>query len=102
MLKNDDFVIATIQLDDIATNSVGIIKALNGSSAMVLFIGANELKKVEFKNLQAIDIYKTGKGYDYKICNICHILKATDEFEINQIDAKGLKTTRPSCRECRK
>lgn len=26
MLKNDDFVIATIQLDDIATNSVGIIK----------------------------------------------------------------------------
>ena len=102
MLKNDDFVIATIQLDDIATNSVGIIKALNGSSAIVLFIGANELKKVEFKNLRAIDIYKTGKGYDYKICNICHILKATDEFEINQTDAKGLKITRPSCRECRK
>ena len=102
MLKNDDFVIATIQLDDIATNSVGIIKALNGSSTIVLFICANELKKVEFKNLRAIDIYKTGKGYDYKICNICHILKATDEFEINQTDAKGLKTTRPSCRECRK
>ena len=25
-----------------------------------------------------------------------------DEFEINQTDAKGRKTTRPSCRVCRK
>lgn len=52
--------------------------------------------------MEIIDIYKTGKGYKNKICNICHILKPTDEFEINQTDAKGIKTTRPSCRECRK
>ena len=102
MFSVENFVIANENLDNIAKNSVGIIKALNGNSAMVLFIGANELKRVDFTHLQAIDIYKTGKGYEYKICNICHILKATDEFEINQTDAKGLKTTRPSCRECRK
>lgn len=102
MLKNDDFVIANKQLGNIVINSVGVIRAINGKSAMVLFIGANEIKKVDFTDLEPLDIYKTGKGYDYKICNICHILKATDEFEINQTDAKGLKTTRPSCRECRK
>ncbi|GHR65782.1 hypothetical protein VN1269_11010 [Helicobacter pylori] len=100
MLKNDDFVIAKNQLGNIVPNSVGVIRAINGKSAMVLFIGLNELKKVDFSELEAIDIYKTGKGYDKKICNICHILKNTDGFEINQTDAKGRKTTRPSCREC--
>ncbi|GAA6782514.1 hypothetical protein HpHA308_11180 [Helicobacter pylori] len=102
MLKNNDFVIAKNQLGNIVPNSVGIIRAINGKSAMVLFIGLNELKRVDFSELEAIDIYKTGKGYDKKICNICHILKNTDGFEVNQTDAKGRKTTRPSCRECRK
>ncbi|MGL2700492.1 Hpy99I family type II restriction endonuclease [Helicobacter pylori] len=102
MLKNDDFVIAKNQLGNIVPNSVDVIRAVNGKSAMVLFIGLNELKRVDFSELEAIDIYRTGKGYDKKICNICHILKNTDGFEINQTDAKGRKTTRPSCRECRK
>lgn len=98
----DSFVIASKNIDNIVENSVGVIKAINGNSAMVLFIGKNELKRTEFKNLEAIDIYKTGKGYKNKICNICHILKPINDFEINQTDAKGIKTTRPSCRECRK
>ena len=102
MLKNDDFVIANKQLGDIAINAVGVVRAINGESAMVLFIGANEIKRVDFADLEPLDIYKTGKGYDKKICNICHNLKETNDFEINQTDAKGLKTTRPSCRECRK
>lgn len=50
---------------------------------MVLFIGFNELKKVDFSELEVIDIYKIGKGYDKKICNICYILKNIDGFEIN-------------------
>lgn len=102
MLKNDDFVIANKQLGDITINAVGVVRAINGESAMVLFIGANEIKRVDFADLESLDIYKTGKGYDKKICNICRILKETNDFEINQTDAKGLKTTRPSCRECRK
>ncbi|EAJ7103149.1 Hpy99I family type II restriction endonuclease [Campylobacter upsaliensis] len=102
LLNIDNFVIANKQIDNVAKNSVGIVKAINGESAMVLFIGVNEIKKVNFENLETIDIYKTGKGFDCKICNICHILKDTNSFEINQTDAKGNKTTRPSCRECRK
>lgn len=98
----DNFVIATKDIDNIVKNSVGIVKAINGNFAMVLFIGKNEIKRIEIENLKIIDIYKTGKSYKNKICNICHILKPTDDFEINQTDAKGIKTTRPSCRECRK
>lgn len=98
----NNFVIANKDIDNIVKNSVGVIKALNGNSAIVLFIGKNELKRTEIENLEIIDIYKTGKGYKNKICNICHILKPTNNFEINQTDAKGIKTTRPSCRECRK
>ena len=102
LLDVDNFVIANKKIGEIPKNAVGIIRALNGESAMVLFIGTNEIRKVEFKNLEQIDIDKTGKGFKQKICNICHILKNTDDFEINQTDAKGKKTTRPSCRECRK
>lgn len=102
LLNIDNFVIANKQIGSMVKNSVGIVKAINGESAMVLFIGVNEIKKVNFENLESIDIYKTGKGFDCKICNICHILKDTGSFEINQTDAKGNKTTRPSCRECRK
>ncbi len=101
-LKIDTFVIANKQVDNIAKNSVGVVEALNGNFAMVLFIGVNEIKKMRYEDLESIDIYKTGKGFDVKICNICHILKNTSSFEVNQTDAKGNKTTRPSCRECRK
>ncbi|MDR0792642.1 MAG: endonuclease VII domain-containing protein [Chitinophagaceae bacterium] len=39
----------------------------------------------------------------YKICNVCHILKEDyKDFDINQTDAQGRKTTRPTCIECRK
>ena len=72
MLKNDDFVIANKQLGNIVINSVGVIRAINGKSAMVLFISADEIKKVDFTDLEPLDIYKTGKGYGKKICNICH------------------------------
>ena len=99
-LNIDSFVIINKQVDNV--NSVGVIKALNGNFAMVLFIGINEIKRIAYEDLESLDIYKTGKGFDYKICNICHVLKDTNSFEINQTDAKGNKTTRPSCRECRK
>lgn len=51
--------------------------------------------------LENIDVFKTGKGYDVKICNRCFVLKSTEDFDVNQTDAKGRKTTRPNCRECR-
>lgn len=102
MIEINDIVINRVVLSDVVVNSVGIIKAINGKNAMVLFVGLNKILRVNLENLKALNIEHTGKGYDKKICNICHILKPTEEFDVNQTDAKGRKTTRPSCKECRK
>lgn len=56
LLNIDNFVIANKQIGSVVKNSVGIVKAINGESAMVLFIGVNEIKKVNFENLESIDI----------------------------------------------
>lgn len=98
----DNFVILKNAVDGIDINSIGLIQGLNGQSAMVYFIGKNKIICVRLQNIKTINIEKTGKGFDKKICNICHILKMTEEFDVNQTDAKGRKTTRPSCKKCRK
>jgi len=101
MIEIDDFVINKVVLSDVVVNSIGIIKAFNGKNAVVLFVGLNKILIVDMNDLKAIDIEKTGKGYNKKICNICHILKPIKDFAVNQTDAKGIKTRRPSCIECR-
>jgi hypothetical protein len=102
MIQIKDIVINKTLLSDVVVNSVGIIKGINSEGAMVFFVGKNKILKVDLANLEAINPEHTGKGYDNKICNICHILKPTEEFSVNQTDAKGQKTTRPSCVVCRK
>lgn len=99
---SDTYVTLSKDLDGIQSNSIGLIEAINGEYAIVYFIGIDEKKRIRFEDLNPIDIFKTGKGYAYKICNICHILKPTKEFDNNQTDAKGQRTTRPSCKECRR
>lgn len=101
-MKPDDFVIATRSINGIVINSVGIINSVLQEGALVCFIGVNEVVRAPFNFLRVIDVEKTGKGYPYKICNICHILKPMDGFDRNQTDAKGNFTTRPSCKVCRK
>ncbi len=100
-MKPDDFVLATQLINGIVKNSIGIINSINGEYALVLFIGKNECVRAPFDSLSVIDLEKTGKGFSNKICNICHILKPMDMFDRNQTDAKGMFTTRPSCKKCR-
>ncbi len=97
----NSFVININTIQDLTINSIGLVKALNGDHAIVWFIGTNKSLRVRLQDLCVIDIDKTGKGYNKKICNICHILKDSNEFDVNQTDAKGFKTTRPSCKKCR-
>ncbi len=54
MLKNDDFVIAKNQLGNIVPNSVGVIRTINGKTAIVLFIGLNE---VNYPTAKAIGLF---------------------------------------------
>lgn len=101
-IKVDDFVVATMNIDDIKERSVGLVKNVSGNEITVFFIGADKNVKTDNNHIAFLDVTKTGKPYPKKICNICHKLKDDiTEFDINQTDAKGRKTTRPSCTECR-
>jgi len=96
-----DYVAATRAINNIEKRSVGLVKSISGKDITVFFIGANKAVNTDSNHVTYLDIKKTGKPYKTKICNICHLLKSMKEFDINQTDAKGRKTTRPSCKDCR-
>ena len=101
IFEMDDFVVAIEMIGEIEKNAVGVVKTIENEKITVFFIGKKQMVTTDKSNIQPLDITQTGKPYEVKICNICHILKPNDAFEINQTDAKGQKTTRPSCRSCR-
>jgi len=102
-----DFVVATTKIDNIQERSVGLVKNISKNEITIFFIGVNKTKTTNSKHVTYLDVDKTGKPktgepYEMKICNICHLLKNNDEeFDYNQNDGKGRKTSRPSCKTCR-
>lgn len=102
-INPEDFVIYKKENHKLPYNSVGLVKKIENQTALVFFISIQNNKEVAISDIEFIDVTKTGKPYKFKICNVCHILKEDFvDFEINQTDSKGRKTTRPSCRDCRK
>ena len=103
MIKVNDFVILNKKSEDLEKNSVGFVEKITSTKAKVFFIGKNKEIDIDLSKIKLLDVTKTGKPHKYKICNICHILKEDyKNFDINQTDAQGRKTTRPSCTKCRK
>ncbi|HPY82469.1 MAG TPA: endonuclease VII domain-containing protein [Bacteroidales bacterium] len=103
MIKVNDFIVLTEKYKKLDKNSVGFVKKITASKIKVFFIGKNSEIDIDVSKIAFLDITKTGKPHKYKICNICHILKEDyKDFDINQTDAKGRKTTRPTCTKCRK
>lgn len=103
MIKVNDFVVLIESVDGVKVNSVGFVEEIRGTKAEVFFIGRLKKVLIDVKSIKFLDVNKTGKPYKYKICNVCHILKEDyKDFDINQTDASGRKTTRPTCTECRK
>jgi len=100
-IKIGSYVVAIKNIDKIPKQSIGFTKNISGENITVFFIGVNTTVKTDSNHVAYLDIRKTGKPYNKKICNICHMLKNMKDFDINQTDAKGRKTTRPSCRACR-
>ena len=99
----NDFVVLTEKVKNLEKNSVGFVEKITTSKAKIFFIGKNKKIEVELSKIKFLDVTKTGKPHKYKICNVCHILKEDyKNFDINQTDAQGRKTTRPTCTECRK
>ncbi|MDD2199314.1 MAG: endonuclease VII domain-containing protein [Bacteroidales bacterium] len=103
MIKVNDFVVLSKNTSGIEINSVGFVVDIKVKRAKIFFIGKLKEVVVDVSLIKYIDVTKTGKPHKYKICNVCHILKDYyKDFDINQTDALGRKTTRPTCIECRK
>jgi hypothetical protein len=101
-IKKDDFVLFNKDNENIVLNSVGLVKDVTSNNATVFFIGIQKELEVSIDTIDFLDLTKTGKQHKNKVCNVCHILKEDyTDFQINQTDSKGRKTTRPSCKACR-
>jgi hypothetical protein len=107
MIKVNDYVILTQKVKDLEENSVGFVKKITAIKAKVFFIGKLKEIDIDLAKIKFIDTAKTGrpkgtaKEFPTKICNVCHILKSIEEFDINQNAVAG-RTRRPSCKDCRK
>ena len=82
-------------------NSVAIIQEAFRQELRVYLPGQDREFIVARDETAGIDVQQTGKGFSHIICNICFVLKPEADFDINQTDARGRKTRRPSCRKCR-
>lgn len=102
-LNINDFIILDEPFEDLDLNSVGVVEEVyEDNTYLVFFIGRRLEVVIPEEKIHFLDMTQTGKPYKYKVCNVCHILKEDFvEFDINQTDAKGQKTTRPSCKTCR-
>ena len=81
--------------------SLAVVLEELDAELLVFLPGQKQQFSVDKAHTSDVDIYSTGKGYDKKICNVCFVLKSMNGFQINQTDAKGRKTRRPSCNVCR-
>jgi hypothetical protein len=71
-------------------DAVGAIKEERGEYFLVWLIGSNNHWIVSKNEVEEIDVTKTGDKFDFKICNVCHCLKPTENFAKNQKRANCL------------
>ena len=81
-------------------NSLGAIEDVVGNFTQVFLPGQGESYRVRSTTVERINIDETGDEHPRKICNVCFVLKDTDEFSVNQRNARRL-VRRPSCKQCR-
>lgn len=83
-------------------NDVGVIVEESQEISSVFFVRI--WQKVELKNsdFEVFDVKKTGDAFSKKICNVCHKLLNTIEFDKNQNGINNRSVRRPSCQNCRK
>ena len=95
------YVINIEEIEDVVVNSVGLVKSIKDDIVEVFFIGKTKTLFLSKDKLRKLDIHKTGDEYNYKICNVCHVLKPVEQFDYNQNNINR-KVRRPSCKDCRK
>lgn len=85
----------------IEKRDVGMLMDTKGDNFYIFFIRVGKKYLISKDAINFIDVTKTGDNFKYKICNVCHKLKKTTEFEKNQNGKDNRSVRRPSCKTCR-
>lgn len=85
----------------IEKDEVGIVMSEEVDHLTVFFIRIWKQVELSKKDLKFFSVREVGDGFPKKICNICHKLKKTSEFDRNQNGVNNRPVRRPSCKSCR-
>ena len=83
----------------VSKDSIGIVKDVIDGFYIIEFL--NCILKVNKNLVEEFDPLKTGDGFEFKVCNVCHRLLPTIYFDKNQNGKNNRTIRRPSCKDCR-
>jgi len=102
-MKKGDFVYLNSKVRglSIEVNDVGIIESIESGVVDVDFISKDQVVQIENEFLTVFDPKETGDLFEKKVCNVCHKILDTFNFDINQRGKNNRLVRRPSCKDCR-
>jgi hypothetical protein len=96
-------VLASSLIEDfILSEDVGVIRNRSDEEIEVVFVGLGKVVVLNINQVSFLNPKEYGDKYEEKICNICHKIRKTIEFDLNQNGKGDRPVRRPSCKECRK
>ena len=82
-------------------NDIGVVKEIDNDTLSIYFIRIDRTINLNINHITEIDPDKYGDLFDEKICNICHRILPTKDFDLNQTGVNNRPIRRPSCSQCR-
>ena len=65
-------------------NDIGVVKEIDNDTLSIYFIRIDKTINLNINHITEIDPSKYGDLFDEKICNICHRILPTKDFDLNQ------------------
>jgi len=80
---------------------IGIVENESKDSCSITFVISGKTISLSRNDFEFFDVTETGDAFPKKVCNVCHRLLDTTEFDKNQNGKDNRTIRRPSCNECR-
>lgn len=87
---------------ELSSEDVGVVKRVDGDFLVVYFVGLGKRVRIHKSKLTFLNPAEYGDLFSKKICNVCHKVRNTEEFDLNQSGKGDRPVRRPSCKKCRK
>jgi hypothetical protein len=85
----------------IKISDVGVIRKIEGKISKIHFLRINKQIGLTAEHFRIIDPSLYGDDFPEKICNVCHQILPTVDFDKNQNGINNRTVRRPSCKTCR-